>query len=123
MFSTESLQSHFHCLQIYNAKKAIDDFVKPFCMFRLSSTAKEGKYAVLDFLHAQHCHSLRCRFCSFRVSLPGLCPSEKIRCLGFSSRSTLSFAALSLLLISCLALRTLSVRKSAVLDFLHARTY
>ena len=38
----------------------------------------------------------------------------KIRCLGFSSRSTLSFAALSLLLISCLAPRTLSVRKSAL---------
>ena len=116
---TESLQPHFHCLQINNAKKSYDDFVKPFCTFRLSSTTKEGKsgswvialrlQAVRFILFSQNIRSLFPHFFEFRA-LPSLY-AKSASWIFFPPGTVVSIA--SSVLTSYLAHRTLSIRKSA----------
>ena len=55
-----------HYLQTLTALKILCISVTPFSLARLSSLRKEGKSAVLDFLHARYCRSL-CFACAHFV--------------------------------------------------------
>ena len=55
-----------HYLQTLAALKILCISVTPFSLARLSSLRKEGKSAVLDFLHARFCRSL-CFACAHFV--------------------------------------------------------